>query len=135
MDDLLVEFVVEFCEMFEVLGGEIVVWEVDLLDCVWFDLIFCFVYMVKGNCGFFDFLCLQLLSYVVEDVFVDVCVDCCCVDVVLVDVVFVIVDCISDMIDVIDCGEDIFEGGDDGLIVVFQFDGDVGEVFVVLLVV
>lgn len=108
--------------MFEVILGEIVVWEVELFDCGWLDVIFCFVYIVKGSCGFFDLLWLGWLSYVVEDVLVVVCDGKWVLDIVLVNVVFLIVDWIVEIVEVIDVGVLLDDLSEDLLIVVLVED-------------
>ena len=132
MDDLLAEFVTESREMLEALGGEIVAWEADPSDRARLDSIFRFVHTVKGNCGFFDFPRLQALSHAAEDALADVRANRRGADAALVDAVLAIVDRISDMIDAIDRGEDIPEGGDGALIAALQPDGDAGEALAAL---
>ena len=132
MDDLLAEFVAESREMLEALGGEIVAWEADPSDRARLDSIFRFVHTVKGNCGFFDFPRLQALSHAAEDALADVRANRRGADAALVDAVLAIVDRISDMIDAIDRGEDIPEGGDGALIAALQPDGDAGEALAAL---
>src|SRR5688500_9693957 len=132
MDDLLAEFVAETREMLAALGSEIVAWEADPSDRARLDSIFRFVHTVKGNCGFFDFPRLQALSHAAEDALADVRANRRGADGALVDAVLAIVDRIGDMIDAIDRGEDIPEGGDGALIAALQPDGDAGEALAAL---
>jgi two-component system, chemotaxis family, sensor kinase CheA len=116
MDDLLADFVAESREMLEALGGEIVAWEADPADRARLDSIFRFVHTVKGNCGFFDFPRLEALSHAAEDALADVRAGRRPADNGLVTAVLAVIDRISDMVDAIEAGTELPEGGDDTLI-------------------
>ncbi|MCJ2179674.1 chemotaxis protein CheA [Novosphingobium album (ex Hu et al. 2023)] len=120
MDDLFADFLAETREMLEALGGELVAWEDDPGDRARLDAIFRFFHTVKGNCGFFDFPRLESLSHAVEDVLADVRADRRKPDFALVSAVLAIVDRIGDMVDTIEGGGELPDGGDDALIVALK---------------
>ncbi len=128
MDDLLADFVAETREMLEAIGGEIVAWEADPADGTRLDAIFRFVHTVKGNCGFFDFPRLEKLSHAAEGTLADVRAGRRYPDSHLVNAVLAIIDRITQLIDAIDAGQELPEGGDDVLIAALEPDTpDAGE--------
>ena len=116
MDDLLADFVAETREILEASSGEIVAWEANPADSARLDTIFRFVHTVKGNCGFFDFPRLAMLSHAAEDALSDCRAGRRKPDSRLVTAVLAIVDRIVEMVDAIEAGEDFPEGGDECLI-------------------
>lgn len=116
MDDLLAEFIAETREMLEATGGELVAWEADPADRARLDAIFRFVHTVKGNCGFFDFPRLASLSHAAEDALADCRAGRREADAALVTGVLAIIDRIAVMIDAIEAGDELPEGGDEALI-------------------
>lgn len=127
MDDLLADFVAESREMLEALGGEIVAWEADPGDRSRLDSIFRFVHTVKGNCGFFDFPRLQALSHAAEDALADVRGGRRNADNGLVSAVLAIIDRIGDMVDAIESGQELPDGGDESLIAALAPDAEAAE--------
>ena len=127
MDDLLAEFLAETREMLEAIGGELVAWEADPADRTRLDAIFRFVHTVKGNCGFFDFPRLEALSHAAEDALSEVRAGRRAPSPRLVTAVLGIVDRISTMVDAIERGDEIPEGGDDALTAALDNDSDVIE--------
>ena len=120
MDDLLADFVAETREMLQAIEGEIVAWEADPADRARLDAIFRFVHTVKGNCGFFDFPRLEKLSHAAESALSDVRAERRRASSGLVTAVLAIIDRISDMIDAIDAGDDLPEGGDEMLVTALE---------------
>ncbi|MGV2497093.1 chemotaxis protein CheA [Pelagerythrobacter aerophilus] len=116
MDDLLADFVAETREMLQAIEGEIVAWEADPADRERLDAIFRFVHTVKGNCGFFDFPRLERLSHAAESALSEVRAGRRRASSTLVTAVLAVIDRITDMIEAIDAGEELPEGGDDMLI-------------------
>lgn len=116
MDDLLADFIAETREMLEASGGELVAWEADPTDRARLDTIFRFVHTVKGNCGFFDFPRLAELSHAAEDALADCRAGRRYPDPQLVTAVLAVIDRIAAMIDAIEAGEALPEGGDEDLI-------------------
>jgi two-component system chemotaxis sensor kinase CheA len=116
MDDLLADFIAETREMLEASGGELVAWEADPADRARLDTIFRFVHTVKGNCGFFDFPRLADLSHAAEDALADCRAGRRDPDQQLVSAVLAIIDRIAQMIDAIEAGEPLGDGGDETLI-------------------
>nr|WP_137676475.1 chemotaxis protein CheA [Parerythrobacter lutipelagi] len=128
MDDLLTDFVAETREMLEAIGGEIVAWEANPGDRARLDAIFRFVHTVKGNCGFFDFPRLEKLSHAAEGALAEVRAERRHPDSRLVNAVLAIIDRISVMIDAIEAGTEIPQGGDEYLVAALEPDaGDTGE--------
>ncbi|MCB2086709.1 MAG: chemotaxis protein CheA [Sphingomonadaceae bacterium] len=128
MDDLLADFVAESREMLEAIGGEIVAWEAEPGDRARLDAIFRFVHTVKGNCGFFDFPRLEKLSHAAEGALAEVRAERRTPDSRLVNAVLAIIDRITLMVDAIEAGEELPEGGDDFLIAALEPDtSDTGE--------
>ncbi|ANY19472.1 Chemotaxis protein CheA [Tsuneonella dongtanensis] len=124
MDDLLAEFLAETREMMEAIGGELVAWEADPADRARLDAIFRFVHTVKGNCGFFDFPRLEKLSHAAEDALAEVRAGRRTPNARLVTAVLAIVDRIGAMVDAIETGEDMPDGGDDVLLAAIEGDDD-----------
>lgn len=120
MDDLIADFVAESREMLEALGGEIVAWEANPDDRGRLDSIFRFVHTVKGNCGFFDFPRLEILSHAAEDALADVRSGRRQPDSPLVSAVLAIIDRIGEMVAAIDSGEDMPAGDDNVLIAALE---------------
>ncbi|RXZ64163.1 chemotaxis protein CheA [Pelagerythrobacter rhizovicinus] len=120
MDDLLADFVAETREMLQAIEGEIVAWEADPADRERLDAIFRFVHTVKGNCGFFDFPRLERLSHGAESALSEVRAGRRHASTGLVTAVLAIIDRITDMIDAIDAGESLPEGGDEMLIAALE---------------
>lgn len=120
MDDLLADFVAETREMLQAIEGEIVAWETDPADRERLDAIFRFVHTVKGNCGFFDFPRLERLSHAAESALSEVRAGRRSASSTLVSAVLAIIDRITDMVDAIDAGEDLPEGGDEALIAALE---------------
>lgn len=120
MDDLLADFVAETREMLQAIEGEIVAWEADPADRERLDAIFRFVHTVKGNCGFFDFPRLEKLSHAAESALSEVRAGRRRASSALVTAVLAVIDRITDMIDAIDAGEGLPEGGDDILIAALE---------------
>ena len=120
MDDLLADFVAETREMLQAIEGEIVAWEADPADRARLDAIFRFVHTVKGTCGFFDFPRLEKLSPAAESALSDVRAERRRASSGLVTAVLAIIDRISDMIDAIDAGDDLPEGGDEMLVAALE---------------
>nr|WP_314445089.1 chemotaxis protein CheW [uncultured Sphingomonas sp.] len=116
MDDLIADFVSECRDMLESLGGEIVAWEAAPHDRARLDSIFRFVHTVKGNCGFFDFPRLEVLSHAAEDALADVRAGRRQPDPALVSAVLAIIDRIGEMVEVIAAGSPLPQGSDDDLI-------------------
>ncbi|KEO90207.1 chemotaxis protein CheA [Erythrobacter longus] len=123
MDDLLADFVAETREMLEASAGEIVAWEANPADSARLDTIFRFVHTVKGNCGFFDLPRLATLSHAAEDALSDCRSGKRQPDQRLVTAVLAIIDRIVVMVDAIDAGEDLPNGGDEALIAALEADG------------
>jgi two-component system chemotaxis sensor kinase CheA len=120
MDDLLADFIAEAQDMLGALSGEIVAWEKDPADRARLDSIFRFFHTVKGNCGFFDFPCLEMLSHAAEDVLADVRAGRREADSALVDVVLAVLDRIGAMVADIEAGNAVDETGLDELIARLQ---------------
>lgn len=105
MEELLSDFVAETREMLEAIGGELVAWEAEPEAVARLDAIFRFVHTVKGNCGFFDFPRLELLSHAAEDALADCRAGKRQPDEQLVSAVLAVIDRISDLVDAIEAGE------------------------------
>jgi two-component system chemotaxis sensor kinase CheA len=116
VDDLIADFVAECREMLEALGGEIVAWEAHPEDRARLDSIFRFVHTVKGNCGFFEFPRLELLSHAAEDALADVRAGRRHPDGALVSAVLAVIDRIGEMVASIEAGE-AMPGGDDNALI------------------
>ena len=116
MDDLLQEFIAETRETLEALSGEILAWEADPADRGRLDAIFRFVHTVKGSCGFLDLPRLTRLSHAAEDVLSDVRNGTRLADTTLVNAVLAIVDRIGEIVEAIDGGVSLDNGGEDLLI-------------------
>ncbi|WP_128891875.1 chemotaxis protein CheA [Erythrobacter sp. HKB08] len=128
MDDLLADFVAETREMLEAIEGEIVAWEAEPSDRARLDAIFRFVHTVKGNCGFFDFPRLEKLSHAAEGALAEVRAGRRSADSRLVNAVLAIIDRITHMVDAIENGKELPEGGDEYLIGALEPDAsDTGE--------
>lgn len=125
MDDLLAEFVAETREMLQAIEGEIVVWEADPGDRSRLDSIFRFVHTVKGNCGFFDFPRLEKLSHAAESVLAEVRAGRRTADAALVTTILAVIDRIAQMVDTIEAGGTLADGGDEALIA--QLDAEPGD--------
>jgi two-component system chemotaxis sensor kinase CheA len=128
MDDLLTEFIAETREMLGALSSEIVAWEADPADRARLDTIFRFVHTVKGNCGFFDFPRLEALSHAAEDALSDVRSGRRAADRRLVDAVLAVLDRIGAMIEDIERGQALGEGGDELLIAALKGEVEDAEV-------
>ncbi len=122
MDELLADFVAETREMMEAVAGELVAWEADPADAARLDTIFRFVHTVKGNCGFFDFPRLALLSHAAEDALSECRAGRREPDRALVSAVLAIIDRIGAMTAAIENGADFPPGGDDALIAALDSD-------------
>ncbi|NVE94871.1 chemotaxis protein CheA [Altererythrobacter lutimaris] len=120
MDDLLADFVAETREMLEASQGELVAWEADPSDRSRLDAVFRFVHTVKGNCGFFDFPRLEMLSHAAEDALADVRAGRRESDTALVTAILAIIDRIAQMADAIEAGNEFPEGGDEELIAALE---------------
>ncbi len=120
MDDLLADFIAEAQDMLDALSGEIVAWESDPADRARLDHIFRFFHTVKGNCGFFDFPQLEMLSHAAEDVLADVRAGRRQADGALVDVVLAVLDRIGAMVADIAAGQAVDEAGLQDLIARLQ---------------
>lgn len=120
MDDLLADFVAETREMLEASSGEIVAWEANPADNARLNTIFRFVHTVKGNCGFFDLPRLATLSHAAEDALSDCRSGKRQPDHRLVSAVLAIIDRIVVMVDAIEAGEDLPNGGDEALIAALE---------------
>lgn len=120
MDDLLADFVAETREMLEAIGGELVAWEADPADHARLDAIFRFVHTVKGNCGFFDFPRLEKLSHAAEGALAEVRAGRRQPGAHLVNGVLAIIDRIAEIVDAIETGESLPEGGDERLIAALE---------------
>ncbi|TPG43088.1 chemotaxis protein CheA [Sphingomonas koreensis] len=116
MDDLLQEFIAETRETMEALSGEIIAWEADPSDRARLDAIFRFVHTVKGSCGFLDLPRLARLSHAAEDVLSAVRSGERAADTHLVNAVLAIVDRIGEIVEAIDGGVSLDDGGEDMLI-------------------
>ncbi|PCD03690.1 chemotaxis protein CheA [Sphingomonas spermidinifaciens] len=116
MDDLLQEFIAETRETAEALAGEIVAWEAAPGDRGRLDGIFRFVHTVKGSCGFLDLPRLERLAHAAEDALAEVRDGKRVPDRALVDAVLAIVDRISEIVDAMDRGTPLDDGGEDLLI-------------------
>lgn len=124
MDDLLADFVAESREMLEALSGEMVAWEADPSDRARLDTIFRFFHTVKGNCGFFDFQQLEVLSHAAEDALAEVRAGRRVPDAGFVNAVLAVIDRIGEMVDAIDAGTEIVDTGDDLLIAALAGSGE-----------
>ncbi|WP_242146248.1 chemotaxis protein CheA [Sphingomonas sp. BAUL-RG-20F-R05-02] len=116
MDDLLQEFIAETRETLEALSGEIVAWESAPADRERLDAIFRFVHTVKGSCGFLDLPRLSRLSHAAEDVLAAVRSGERTPDTRLVNAVLAIVDRIGEIVEAIDGGIALDDGGEELLI-------------------
>ncbi len=116
MDDLIQEFIAETRETLEALSGEIVAWEAAPDDRARLDAIFRFVHTVKGSCGFLDLPRLMRLSHAAEDALSDVREGKRRPDRALVDAVLAVVDRIGELVEAIDIGVSLPDGGEDLLI-------------------
>jgi len=116
MDELLADFVAETREMLEAIGGELVAWEAEPADGARLDAIFRFVHTVKGNCGFFDFPRLEMLSHAAEDALAECRAGRREPDRALVSAVLAIIDRIGEMADAIEADQEFATGGDEELI-------------------
>ena len=116
MDDLLQDFIAETRETLEALAGEIVAWESDPTDRARLDAIFRFVHTVKGSCGFLDLPRLARLSHAAEDVLGAVRAGARRPDKRLVDAVLAVVDRIGELVEAIDAGASLDDGGEDLLV-------------------
>ena len=116
MDDILQEFIAETRETLDALAGEIVAWEADPADRGRLDAIFRFVHTVKGSCGFLDLPRLERLSHAAEDVLAAVRAGDRSPDKRLVDAVLAVVDRIGEIVEAIDAGAALDNGGEDLLI-------------------
>ena len=116
MDDLIQEFIAETRETLEALSGEIVAWEAAPDDRARLDAIFRFVHTVKGSCGFLDLPRLMRLSHAAEDALSDVREGKRKPDRALVDAVLAVVDRIGELVEAIDVGVSLPDGGEDLLI-------------------
>src|SRR6478735_4762549 len=112
MDDLLQEFIAETRETLEALSGEIVAWEAQPDDRARLDAIFRFVHTVKGSCGFLDLPRLARLSHAAEDVLAQVRAGDRVPDSALVSAILAIIDRIGDLVEAIDAGESLDDGGE-----------------------
>ncbi|MEC9067464.1 MAG: Hpt domain-containing protein, partial [Pseudomonadota bacterium] len=124
MDDLLADFVAETREMLQAIEGEIVAWEADPADRERLDAIFRFVHTVKGNCGFFDFPRLEKLSHAAESALSEVRAGQRKASSGLVSGVLAVIDRIGDMVEAIDAGEPLPEGGDELLVAALEPNGE-----------
>jgi len=86
------------------------------------DTIFRFVHTVKGNCGFFDFPRLAALSHAAEDALSDCRSGRREADAALVTAVLAVIDQIVMMVDLIEEGTPLGEGGDEALIASLEVD-------------
>lgn len=116
MDDLLQEFIAETRETAEALAGEIVAWEAAPGDRARLDGIFRFVHTVKGSCGFLDLPRLERLAHAAEDALSDVRDGRRVPDRAMVNAVLAIVDRISEIVEAMDSGAPLDDGGEDLLI-------------------
>ncbi len=116
MDDLLQEFIAETRETAEALAGEIVAWEAAPGDRARLDGIFRFVHTVKGSCGFLDLPRLARLAHAAEDTLAAVRDGKRMPDRAMVDAVLAIVDRITEIVDAMDRGTPLDDGGEDLLI-------------------
>ena len=112
MDDLLQEFIAETRETLEAISGEIVGWEADPGDRSRLDAIFRFVHTIKGSCGFLDLPRLARLSHAAEDALAAVRAGDRVPDQALVTVILAIIDRIGEIVEAIDSGEALPEGGE-----------------------
>ncbi|MBB3346100.1 chemotaxis protein CheA [Sphingomonas sp. BK069] len=112
MDDLLQEFIAETRETLEALSGEIVGWEADPSDRARLDSIFRFVHTIKGSCGFLDLPRLARLSHAAEDALAAVRGGDRVPDSALVSAILAIIDRIGDLVEAIDAGESLDDGGE-----------------------
>jgi two-component system, chemotaxis family, sensor kinase CheA len=122
MDDLLQEFIAETRETAEALAGEIVAWETAPDDRGRLDAIFRFVHTVKGSCGFLDLPRLERLAHAAEDALADVRDGRRRPNRALVDAVLAIVDRIGQIVEAIDSGTSLDDGGEDLLIAALAED-------------
>ncbi len=116
MDDLLQEFIAETRETAEALAGEIVAWEAAPGDRGRLDGIFRFVHTVKGSCGFLDLPRLERLAHAAEDTLAAVRDGRRVPDRAMVDAVLAIVDRITEIVDAMERGTPLDDGGEDLLI-------------------
>jgi two-component system chemotaxis sensor kinase CheA len=116
MDDLLADFIAETRDMLRDCEEAIVAWEANPADRHRLDAIFRFVHTVKGNCGFFDLPRLATLSHAAETALGEVRAGRRGADRTLVSAVLTIIDRIVELIDALDQGGAIPEGGDEDLI-------------------
>ncbi|WP_394647309.1 chemotaxis protein CheA [uncultured Sphingomonas sp.] len=129
MDDLLQEFIAETRETLEAISGEIVGWEADPGDRSRLDAIFRFVHTIKGSCGFLDLPRLARLSHAAEDALAAVRAGDRVPDQALVTVILAIIDRIGEIVEAIDAGEALPEGGE--ALLIAALDGAItGEVAV-----
>lgn len=124
MDDLLQEFIAETRETLEALSGEIIAWEAAPDDRGRLDSIFRFVHTVKGSCGFLDLPRLLRLSHAAEDVLSDVRDGKRRPDRELVNAVLAVVDRIGELVEAIDAGTPLDDGGEGMLIAALRAGSD-----------
>lgn len=130
MDDLLEEFIAETRETAEALAGEIVAWESAPHDRARLDAIFRFVHTVKGSCGFLDLPRLERLAHAAEDALAQVRSGERQPNPALVSAVLAIVDRIGEIVDAIEGGVSLGDGGEELLIAALAPGADMGDALV-----